>query len=545
MQSTESVLLEQAVDAFRKYVRSPETRPISASFAPGRVNLMGEHSDYNQGFALTFGLEFGTMVLGVKSAKGSSSRVYSTYNNDFFDFDLGDTTLESSGWQSYVINVVREFFSASKLPLDFAFDAVVVSNIPIASGLGSSSSLEVAIFTFLEALTGHSIEKKQKALSCQEVEKHIGAPGGIADQLTACFAKRGSLMLIDCKSHNVSYIPAQTPGYTLLLSDTTVTRELRGTAYPSRVAECQECLAGIRAHAGAGAAVESLRDAPPTAVEDAHRAGRVGEAALKRARHAQSESERAVRLGELLRSGDLPAAGRLLYESHKSRRDDMEVRQREGGKGGGGRGTARGRPVLARRGKRIRGGALLVCRGSETGGSPCAGAVPPPPGRTQAARHDTTAAHPHTPTLARHALRVDRRTRARRSECDPFRLWATCGSPPRLLSPLSSFSLLPSPPSLLRPIRVRGAMLCRRCLALPVRGKARYMRKGVTPDGSAHGARSLSAHGRGAMGGRHGGRGVGARTVAVRAEREREREREREGGRERQRETERDRETER
>jgi galactokinase len=319
----ETVLLQQAVDAFRKHARNPDIRPISASFAPGRVNLMGEHADYNHGFALPLNLELGTLVLGVKRPDGGSSRVFSSYSNDFLEFTLNDTTLaKSSGWQASVAEVVRKFFDVAKISSDFAFDAVVVSNIPIASGLGSSTSLEIGIFTFLEALSAHSVDKNLKAVACQEAEQTAGIPCGISDQLAACFGKKGSLMLIDCKSHEVSYIPAPNTSYALLLSDTEVARELCATAYPSRVAECQECLAGIRA---GGGGAESLRDATLAAAEEAHRAGRVGESALKRARHAMSESDRALRLGELLRAGDYPAAGRLLHESHCSRRDDMEV----------------------------------------------------------------------------------------------------------------------------------------------------------------------------------------------------------------------------
>ncbi|HYE64412.1 MAG TPA: galactokinase [Pyrinomonadaceae bacterium] len=287
--------------------------------APGRVNLIGEHTDYNEGFVLPMAIDRETVVAAA-TRTDRRIRVRSLNLNETLEFDLDGPGQPQRGlWLDYVEGVARVLEErGSRLR---GADMVLQSDVPEGSGLSSSAALEISVGLALTSLSGIAIDPIELALAGQRAEHvYVGTKCGIMDQFIAALAQRGHALLIDCRTLEATPIPLNTENAPVAICDTGVKHELASSAYNERRAQCEqgvellrEVLPGIRA----------LRD---VSVADFHQyEERLPEPIRRRCRHVVTENARTLSATEALRSGDLAETGRLMYESHRSLRDDYEV----------------------------------------------------------------------------------------------------------------------------------------------------------------------------------------------------------------------------
>ena len=285
--------------------------------APGRVNLIGEHTDYNFGFVLPVALDLATYVATAPCADGKL-RIYSEFRKEMREWDAADlgALTPQRHWSDYPIGVAQEV-----LRLGFAIEPanlLIRSTVPEGSGLSSSAALEVS--TALALLGGRPLDPLEVARLCQRAEHNFpGIPCGIMDQYISVFGREHSAVEIDCRSlgHRYVELPAD---ITFVAVNTMVKHALAGSAYKDRVAECAAAVAGIREKF---AGVESLRDVSPEQLESV--ASSLPEVVARRARHVVTEDARVGRYVEASARGDLALMGKLLVESHRSLQHDYEV----------------------------------------------------------------------------------------------------------------------------------------------------------------------------------------------------------------------------
>ena len=283
--------------------------------APGRVNLIGEHTDYNDGFVLPCAIDFRTVVAAARRDDGLIRAVAVDFDGDEDTFDVaaGVDHDHSRQWPNYVRGVVASLLRRG-LALGGA-DLVITGNIPQRAGLSSSASLEVAVAEALRQLYALPLSGIDLALIGQEAENDfVGCQCGIMDQMISVCGKRSNAMLLDCRSLDVVEvaIPART---SVVIVDSNKPRGLVDSAYNERR---QQCEAAARFFG-----VTALRDV--TEDEFARRSREMDEVVARRARHVVSENARTLRAADALRSGDLAAMSRLMAESHASMRDDFQI----------------------------------------------------------------------------------------------------------------------------------------------------------------------------------------------------------------------------
>jgi galactokinase len=284
--------------------------------APGRVNLIGEHIDYNDGFVLPMGIDRYCVIAAGPTA-GKAARIYSTNTDDEVTISLADPKrhVAAGHWSNYVAGVI---WGCCQVPdmRPGGFNALVTSTVPIGGGLSSSASLEVAIATLVEAMTDVALDPKSKALLCQKAEHEFaGVPCGIMDQFASVMCQVDHLMLLDCSSQRVRQIPFVDPDVSVLIINSNVKHELVGSEYGERRRQC-EVAARIL-----GAA--SLRNASLDQLESGGE--RLSNVEYRRARHAISEIARTRDAAAAVVDGNWPQVGELMFDSHKSLRDDYEV----------------------------------------------------------------------------------------------------------------------------------------------------------------------------------------------------------------------------
>ena len=312
-------LQQRAQQHFLDRFDSPAATVVAA---PGRVNLIGEHVDYNDGFVLPMALERYVVIAAAPAAATSSStntiRIYSVAlgRTETISLDQPIQPIQTGErhWINYVAGVVAAFVSLGKKVPNF--DAVIDSNIPLGGGLSSSAALEVATATLLEQLTGTVLEPRDKALLCQQAEHEFaGVPCGIMDQFSSVFGRSNELMLIDCHSQRLEYVPFFSDKISILLTNSNVQHQLSGGEYAARRGECIAALKKL--------AKESWREVTLEQIEDAR--GILTKVEFQRSKHVVSEIIRTVQAAKAFRAGDWNAIGRLMYASHRSLSDDFEV----------------------------------------------------------------------------------------------------------------------------------------------------------------------------------------------------------------------------
>jgi galactokinase len=303
------------IEAFRRLYGSADGLRVFR--APGRVNLIGEHTDYNFGFVLPVALDLATFVATAPSADGKL-RFHSEQREETRAFDVAHLAglTPAHHWSDYPIGVAREVAR-----LGFAIqpaNILIRSTVPEGSGLSSSAALEVS--SALAFLSGREVAPLELAKLCQRAEREfVGMPCGIMDQYISVFGREHSAVEIDCRSleHRLVKLPDRVA---FVAVNTMVKHALAGSAYKDRVAECAAAVSAIQQKFPAAA---SLRDVTSSQLESV--ASLMPPLVARRARHVVMEDERVGQFVAASARGDLAAMGELLVASHRSLQHDYEV----------------------------------------------------------------------------------------------------------------------------------------------------------------------------------------------------------------------------
>jgi galactokinase len=312
------MLLNQlATDTTKQFAETYGHAPRWLAAAPGRVNVIGEHTDYNDGFVLPMAIERYTVIAAAPASAGPNTiQLCSTAGEAPARFDLTQALrpARKGSWYNYPLGVIAGFLSHGIRPT--GFDALIHSTVPLGGGLSSSAALEVATATLLEAVTGRQLDPVDKALLCQKAEhEYAGMPCGIMDQFISVMGKKDHLLLLDCRSRKPELVPMTDFSVALLITNTNVKHELTGGEYATRRSQCEEAARIL--------GVPSLRDADPERLEQSR--AKMDNTVYRRAKHVVGEIERTLHAAEGVRSSNWPTVGQLMYASHASLRDDYEV----------------------------------------------------------------------------------------------------------------------------------------------------------------------------------------------------------------------------
>lgn len=295
---------DTVVSAFRFHFDLDPTLVIRS---PGRVNLIGDHTDYNGGFVLPMAIQLGTWM----AARPRADTTVRLVDADFgvAEFDLSMLTHGGPAWVEYVKGV------AWAMGADRGFDATIAGDLPIGAGLSSSASLELAAARTISGVSNRVWDPLAAARDSQRAENDwVGMACGIMDQLVIAAAVRYHALMIDCDS--LETVPCPIPlGATVVVLDTGTRRELADSAYNDRRLACEDAARFL--------GVRQLRDLTS---DDLQRAEALLEDGLaRRVRHVVTENERTEAASRLMAQGDAPAMGQLMFDSHASLRDDFEV----------------------------------------------------------------------------------------------------------------------------------------------------------------------------------------------------------------------------
>ncbi|MBN2796951.1 MAG: galactokinase [Clostridia bacterium] len=290
-------------------------------FSPGRVNLIGEHTDYNGGHVFPCTISLGTY--GVANLnEGNYIRCYSMNFKEFgfIQVDLEDLSFqESHNWVNFVKGVILQFEKRG-YKLHTGFDLVIEGNIP-GGGLSSSSSLELLTSVMLKSLYNFDIDRLEMVKLSQAVEnEYMGVNSGIMDQFIIGMGKEDHGILLDTNTLKYEYVPLILKDYVILIGNTNKKRTLADSKYNERYNECQSALKELKKHLD----IKSLGDLSIEAFET-HKVYIENEILKKRAKHAVYENQRTIQSLVALKNGDLTKFGELMYASHASLKEDYEV----------------------------------------------------------------------------------------------------------------------------------------------------------------------------------------------------------------------------
>lgn len=291
--------------------------------SPGRINFIGEHTDYNNGFVMPTAInKYITFYLS-KNDSGNVCNIYSRTYEKGFSFDLRKISRSENAWENYLLGVVSEI---QKLDKDLkGFDCVIESDLPVGAGISSSAALECGLGFGLDQLFNLSLSREVIAqLSRNAEHNYVGTKCGIMDQFASILSKKGKVILLDCKTLEPFYIPAEFSGYKVLLINTMVSHSLQNTEYNTRRAECEKAVDLLKEdHPG----IDSLRDVSLHLLDNYKE--KLGTVLSKRARYIIEENQRVLEAGEALKKDDFEAFGKLMYQSHQGLSHDYEVSCRE------------------------------------------------------------------------------------------------------------------------------------------------------------------------------------------------------------------------
>jgi galactokinase len=293
--------------------------PALVAIAPGRVNLIGEHTDYNGGFVLPMAIDRVTAVAVAPGTRAGRWRVHAADLGQDAELIVSSPLVPGAQglWVGYIAGVAAGFQDMMEDPALPPLDLAIASSVPVGSGLSSSAAVEVAVATALEGILDAPLERLGKALLCQHAEHEFaGVPCGLMDQLASVMGRAGHALLIDCRSNEAAPIklPRREQAVTLVI-DSGVRHELAASEYAKRRAACESAAAKL------GCA--QLRDA--TGQDIARLGASMTDEERRCAGHVVLENGRVLEAVETLRSGDLPAFGRLMRASHASLRKEFRV----------------------------------------------------------------------------------------------------------------------------------------------------------------------------------------------------------------------------
>src|SRR5256886_8944204 len=307
-----------AVDLFTRVFDAHTTLVAGA---PGRVNLIGEHTDYNDGLVLPAAIDRHVFIAARRNDSGRV-RLAATASEDGVESppDVPGGPARPAWARSPQGVAVR--LRARGISIH-GFDAAIAADLPVGSGLSSSAALEVASALVMEAISDHALPPRERALLCRAAEvEFVGVPSGIMDQFASTLCRRGHALFLDCRSLETHHIPL---GATLAIAvcDTGMARVLAGSAYAQRRQECADAVLALQK---TGMKIASLRD---VTADDLPRVERLPEPLSRRVRHVVTENARVVETATLLESGEPAGLAEVFAASHRSLREDYEVSSRE------------------------------------------------------------------------------------------------------------------------------------------------------------------------------------------------------------------------
>ena len=283
--------------------------------AHGRINLIGEHTDYNGGFVFPGAVDCGIMA-EIKLNGSDKVCAYSIDMDEYAEFGLNEEDAPSQGWAKYIFGVCRETIKrGGKIS---GFNTVFAGDVPLGAGMSSSAALESTFAYALSYLFGLDTDRFELARIGQATEhNYIGVKCGIMDQFASCFGKKGNLMRLDCRSMEFEYFPfdPEQHGYKLVLLNSCVKHELVGSPYNDRRASCERVAAALGQEFLRGATMEQL-----DAIKD-----RISDEDYRRARYVIGEEKRVLDVCEALEKGDYETVGERMYETHWGMSKDYEV----------------------------------------------------------------------------------------------------------------------------------------------------------------------------------------------------------------------------
>ncbi|MCQ9123189.1 galactokinase [Rodentibacter caecimuris] len=293
------------------------TAPELTVYAPGRVNIIGEHTDYNEGFVMPCAINFGTAVSG-KKRDDHIWRVYAADLDKTDEFSLKETIEQSPHkWANYVRGVVK--FIQERYPyFNQGADLVISGNVPLSSGLSSSAALEVAVGKFCQQLADLPISHIDIALNGQKAENQfVGANCGNMDQLISALGQKDHLLMIDCRSLETTPTPVP-EDIAVIIVNSNVPHDLVTGEYNTRRQQCEKAAAffGVKALRDVSVSQFKEKEAELTALDPI---------VAKRARHVVTENQRVLDAVSALTDNDLTRLGELMGQSHDSMRDDFEI----------------------------------------------------------------------------------------------------------------------------------------------------------------------------------------------------------------------------
>ena len=307
---------QRAEESFRHVYGQPSDGQWSA---PGRVNLIGEHTDYNEGFVLPFAIPQRTTV-SVGRRIDTTIRVHSADLGETVEMSLSDLAPEVlSGWSGYPLGVAWALLDGhADLDSCQGVDIALASEVPLGAGLSSSAALDSSVALALNELWGIGLDRAELALVGQRAENTaVGAQTGIMDQMASVMGADGHAVFLDCRSLQHELIPCDLgpAGYAFVVIDTNTRHSHAGGEYGQRRASCERAAATV----GVGALRDlSVADLPSLESQ-------LDDETFRRARHIVSENDRVLATIDALREGDLAQVGALLVASHESMRDDFEI----------------------------------------------------------------------------------------------------------------------------------------------------------------------------------------------------------------------------
>ena len=294
------------------FTRRFGTPPRFVARAPGRVNLIGEHTDYNDGFVLPMAIDRATWI-ALRPRDDRRVRLRSVLFDEEVEIDLDALARGGPGWAEYVKGVAWALLEGRQALR--GWDGIVAGDVPLGAGLSSSASLELCAARAFAVASGLEWDAKTMAVRAQRAENEwVGMKCGIMDQLVSAAAEEGSVLLIDCRSLETTAVPLPADVAVVVL-DTSTRRGLVDSAYNERRAQCEAAARALD--------LPALRDVALSRLDAG--AVRMDGTTLRRARHVVTENERTLRAVDALRKGDIAALGELLDASHESLRDDFEV----------------------------------------------------------------------------------------------------------------------------------------------------------------------------------------------------------------------------
>ncbi len=289
--------------------------------SPGRINLIGEHTDYNGGFVFPGAVDKGIMA-EIRPNGLSTVIAYSIDLKDKVEFKVDDPVGPRATWARYIYGIVQEM---RKLGVDVkGFNTAFAGDVPLGAGMSSSAALESCFaFALNDLFGGNKVSKWDLVLAGQATEhKYVGVNCGIMDQFASVFGQKGKLMRLDCRSREFEYFPFDPKGYKLVLLNSKVKHELKGSPYNDRRNSCENVVRAIAAAHPEGH-FETLRDCTWEQLDEVR--ATVGEEDYKRAHFVLGEKDRVLAVSDALEKGDYETVGQKMYETHEGLSKEYEV----------------------------------------------------------------------------------------------------------------------------------------------------------------------------------------------------------------------------